>query len=134
MRRIGFGRSLRGDMRSSRIYAASRRSYSSRRRRCRTSDWTLRRSSHCFSGAVLALPPPIPAKDESLAVALLTYGLVHQWTSSRAALVASLGRRRARGIALLAALEAGRQPTRAEMTAWTHGDGAVQLAFPELVT
>ena len=84
--------------------------------------------------ALLALPPPIPAKDESLAVALLTYGLVHQWTSSRAALVASLGRRRARGVALLAAIEAGRQPTRAEMTAWTHGDGAVQLAFPELVT
>ena len=84
--------------------------------------------------ALLALPAPIPAKDESLAVALLTYGLVHQWTSSRAALVASLGRRRARGVALLAAIEAGRQPTRAEMTAWTHGDGAVQLAFPELVT
>ncbi len=87
----------------------------------------------CFD-ALLALPAPIPAKDETLAVALLTYGLVHQWTSSRAALVASLGRRRARGVALLAAIEAGRQPTRAEMTAWTHGDGAVQLAFPELVT
>ena len=84
--------------------------------------------------ALLALPPPIPAKDESLAVALLTYGLVHQWTSSRAALVASLGRRRARGVALLAAVEAGRRPTRAELSAWTHGDGAVQLAFPELVT
>lgn len=84
--------------------------------------------------ALLALPAPIPAKDESLAVALLTYGLVHQWTSSRAALVASLSRRRARGVALLAAIEAGRQPTRAEMTAWTHADGAVQLAFPELVT
>jgi hypothetical protein len=84
--------------------------------------------------ALFSLPPPIPAKDESLAVALLTYGLVHQWTSSRAALVAALGRRRARGVALLAAIEAGRNPTRAEMTAWTHGDGAVQLAFPELVT
>jgi len=84
--------------------------------------------------ALLALPPPIPAKDESIAVALLTYGLVHQWTSSRAALIASIGRRRARGVALLAAVDAGRQPTRAELSAWTHGDGAVQLAFPELVT
>jgi superfamily II DNA or RNA helicase len=84
--------------------------------------------------ALLALPAPIPAKDESLAVALQTYGLVHQWSSSRAALLASLARRRARGIALIAALEAGRRPTRAELTAWTHVDGGVQLAFPELVT
>ena len=43
---------------------------------------------------LLALPPPIPARDESIGVALLTYGLVHQWTSSRAALVAALERRR----------------------------------------
>ena len=83
--------------------------------------------------ALLALPPPIPARDESLAVALLTYGLVHQWTSSRAALIASLDRRRARGIALMAAVDSGRRPTRGEMTAWTHDEGAVQLAFPELV-
>ena len=84
--------------------------------------------------ALLALPPPIPARDESLAVALQTYGLVHQWTSSRAALIASLLRRRSRGVALLAAVEAGRRPTRAELSAWTQFDSAVQLAFPELVT
>ena len=84
--------------------------------------------------ALLALPPPVPAKDEALAVALLTYGLVHQWTSSRAALIASLLRRRARGVALIASVAAGRRPTRAELSAWTLGDGAVQLAFPELVT
>ena len=84
--------------------------------------------------ALLALPPPVPARDESLAVALQTYGLVHQWTSSRAALVASLLRRRSRGVALLAAVEAGRRPTRGELSAWTQAESAVQLAFAELVT
>ena len=84
--------------------------------------------------ALLALPNPIPARDESLALALQTYGLVHQWTSSRAALLASLIRRRSRGVALLAAVEAGRRPTRAELSAWTQAESAVQLAFPELVT
>jgi superfamily II DNA or RNA helicase len=84
--------------------------------------------------ALLALPAPVPARDESLAVALQTYGLVHQWTSSRAALVASLVRRRSRGVALLAAVEAGRRPTRAELSAWTQTESVVQLAFPELVT
>jgi superfamily II DNA or RNA helicase len=82
---------------------------------------------------LLALPPPIPAKDETVVVALLTYGLVHQWTSSRAALVASLERRRARGLALLSAIDAGRQPTRAELSAWTYAGDAMQLAFAELV-
>lgn len=83
---------------------------------------------------ILALPPPVPAKDEAVSNALLTYSLVHQWTSSRGALVASLKRRRSRGLALTAALEAGRRPTRAELTAWTHASDALQLAFPELVT
>ena len=83
---------------------------------------------------LLALPPPIPAKDEGVAAALLAYGLVHQWTSSRAALLAALERRRARGLALANAVDAGRLPTRAELGAWTHASGALQLAFPELVT
>ncbi len=83
--------------------------------------------------AIASLPPPVPAKNESLAVALATCGLVHQWTSSRAALIAALERRRARGLALSAALEAGRHPTRAELSAWTHSGDAIQLAFPELV-
>jgi len=83
---------------------------------------------------LLALPAPIPAKDESLALALLTYGLVHQWTSSRAALISSLERRRARGIALLVAMESGRLPTRAELSAWAYDGESLQLAFPELVT
>src|SRR5262249_42226102 len=66
---------------------------------------------------LLEMPAPIPAKDESTAATLLLYGLVHQWTSSRAALVAALERRVARGIALISALETGRHPTRAELTA-----------------
>ncbi len=82
---------------------------------------------------LLALPPPVATRDESIAAILLTYGLVHQWSSSRAALVAALRRRRTHGLALLAALDAGRYPTRAELAAWTHLGDAMQLAFPELV-
>ena len=82
---------------------------------------------------IVSLPPPVAAKDESLAAALLTYGLVHQWTSSRAALVAALRRRRGRGLALLDAVRAGRMPTRAELAAWTQEGDTMQLAFPELV-
>lgn len=82
---------------------------------------------------IVALPPPVAARDESIAATLLRYGLVHQWASSRAALVAALERRRSRGFALLAALGAGRAPTRAELSAWTHGGDGLQLAFPELV-
>jgi len=83
---------------------------------------------------ILALPPPMPAADESVVTALLTYGLIHQWSSSRAALLAALNRRRARGLALLSALDAGRRPTRVELSAWTYTGDGLQLAFPELVT
>ncbi len=82
---------------------------------------------------IVSLPPPVPAHGESVAEALLVYGLVHQWASSRAALVEALKRRRTRGLALLAALDSGRSPTRAELGAWTHASDAMQLAFPELV-
>ena len=82
---------------------------------------------------VLSLPPPVAAKNESIVAALLAYGLLHQWTSSRAALVAALTKRRSRGMALSAALEAGRRPTRAELSAWAHGGDALQLAFPQIV-
>jgi superfamily II DNA or RNA helicase len=83
---------------------------------------------------ILALPPPLVARDQTIAATLLVYGLVHQWSSSRSALLAALRRRRTKGLALLAALDSGRYPTRAELTAWTHFDDAVQLAFPELVS
>jgi superfamily II DNA or RNA helicase len=82
---------------------------------------------------ILSLPPPVPARDETTAVALLVYGLIHQWTSSRAALVSALERRLARGIALTSVLETGHRPSRAELAAWTWTGDAVQLAFPEIV-
>lgn len=82
---------------------------------------------------LISLPPPVPARDETLVAALSTYGLVHQWTSSRGALLAALERRRARAIALENAVAAGRRPSRMELAAWTHVGDAVQLAFPELV-
>jgi superfamily II DNA or RNA helicase len=82
---------------------------------------------------LLALPPPIPARGESVAAALLVYGLVHQWTSSRAALTAALDRRLARGVALMSVLETGRAPTRADLAAWTVAGDSMQLAFPEMV-
>ena len=82
---------------------------------------------------LLRLPPPVPAKDESVPAALLTIGLLHQWSSSRAALVAALKRRRARALAMLSAVDGGARPTRAELSAWTYASDALQLAFPALV-
>ncbi len=82
---------------------------------------------------LLQLPPPVPARGESLPAALLTMGLLHQWSSSRAALVAALKRRRARALAMLSAIDAGARPTRAELSAWTYASDALQLAFPALV-
>jgi superfamily II DNA or RNA helicase len=89
-------------------------------------------SDDCLD-ALLGLPPPIPAADGGDGGALLVYSLVRRWASSRAALCATLRRRLARAAALIAALAAGRYPSRSEIAAWTYADGVVQLAFPELV-
>jgi superfamily II DNA or RNA helicase len=86
-----------------------------------------------FLDELVDLPPPIPAADEGVAAALLTYSLVHQWTSSHAAVIASLRRRLARITAMRDALAAGRHVTRRDLSAWSFADDAVQLAFPELV-
>lgn len=83
--------------------------------------------------AIEKLPPALPPADGGAAHALLTTGLLRAWASSAAALAAVLRRRLQRGTALLAALQAGRLPTRAQMRAWTVVDDAVQLAFPELM-
>jgi superfamily II DNA or RNA helicase len=82
---------------------------------------------------LIALPPAVPPVGGADGGALLTYTLARQWASSRAALVAALYRRLARGAAMLDALRAGRHPSRAELAAWAFNDGAQQLAFPELV-
>jgi superfamily II DNA or RNA helicase len=81
---------------------------------------------------LLALPRAVPPSDGDDGGVLLSYTLVRQWASSRAALVAALRRRLARAHALEDALVAGRMPTRAELAAWTFADGTQQLAFPEL--
>ena len=83
--------------------------------------------------SLLALPPPLPPSDGGVGGVLLTWSLLRQWASSRAALAGALRRRVARGIAFEAALEAGRYPDRRELRAWSAVDNAVQLAFPQLV-
>ena len=83
---------------------------------------------------LLSLPPPVLGRDEGEAAALVCYTLLRQWSSSRAALVAGLRRRLAKALALTASLEAGRWPTREELMAWSFGDGALQLALPELLS
>ncbi|GAC1654974.1 MAG: hypothetical protein NVS4B3_19400 [Gemmatimonadaceae bacterium] len=82
--------------------------------------------------ALLALPPPVPAVDGGDGGALLTFALLHQWASSRAALASALRRRLLRAAALRAALEAGRYPTRADLSSWMCGESAVQLELPGL--
>lgn len=84
--------------------------------------------------AILALPPPLPPSDGGDGGALLTLGLVRQWASSDAAVIAALRKRLARAGSLIHALESGRYPTRGELAAWTYADDSVQLAFPELVS
>jgi len=81
---------------------------------------------------LLALPRAVPPSDGDDGGVLLTYTLMRQWASSRAALRAALQRRLARAHAMEDALLAGRLPSRAEMSAWCFADGAQQLAFPEL--
>jgi len=82
---------------------------------------------------LLALPPPVPASDGGLGAALIARGLLRQWCSSDAALKSAIRRRLARAMALVAALETGRYPTRRELEAWSFSEDSVQLAFPLLV-
>lgn len=83
--------------------------------------------------AILALPPPVPPAGGGDGGALVAWSLVRQWASSEAALAGALRRRLQRAAALEAALEAGRHPSTDELRAWTMGDDAIQLAFPELL-
>jgi superfamily II DNA or RNA helicase len=79
--------------------------------------------------AILSLPPALPAADEGVAHALNTISLLHLWASSRAALIASVKKRRARAIAMREAIASGHVPTAAELRAWQFADDALQLAF-----
>lgn len=80
--------------------------------------------------AILSFPPAIPASDEGVAHALATISLLHLWSSSRAALVASVRKRLARATALRDAVAGGHLPTTAELSAWRFADDSLQLAFP----
>ena len=84
-------------------------------------------------GAVLStlldLPPPVRALDGGDAGALRTIALVRAWTSSRAALKATLRSRRRMAAAIAQGIEAGRTPTRRETRAWRSAEDVVQLGF-----
>ncbi len=79
------------------------------------------------------LPAPVPPRDGGDGGALLAHALIRQWASSAGALRAALRRRVHRAVAIAAALERGRYPSYRELRAWCAGEGAVQLAFPELL-
>jgi hypothetical protein len=96
-------------------------------------EWITVRDDRALLGELLALPPPLPPADGGAGGALLTWSLLRQWASSRAALAGALRRRIARGIALESALCEGRYPDRRELRAWSSADDAIQLAFPQLV-
>lgn len=81
-----------------------------------------------------SLPPPLPLADGDSAAALVSMTLARCWASSVAALDRALWRRLQRGAALAAALDAGRLPSRAELSAWAVGDDAMQMAFPFVVS
>lgn len=82
---------------------------------------------------LMGLPPPLPARDAGSGGSLINRGLVHQWSSSEAALRDAVRRRIAKAMALIASLRVGRYPTAAELQAWTFFDGALQLGFAELL-
>ena len=83
---------------------------------------------------IVALPPPVPPSDGGDGGALLSFTLARLWSSSHAALRAAIRRRLQRARALEDSLACGRHPTAAELKAWTIGDDAAQLAFPELLS
>jgi hypothetical protein len=82
---------------------------------------------------ILALPAPVPPRDGDAGGALVAHGLVRQWASSAGALKGALRRRLGRAIAMAAALKSDRHPTYHDLRSWCLGEGAVQLAFPELL-
>ncbi|MEA3247500.1 MAG: helicase-related protein [Gemmatimonadota bacterium] len=82
-----------------------------------------------IAAALRALPPPLALANGAAATGLVRMGLARAWSSSVAALHDALQRRLLRGAAILATLEAGRMPARADLRAWTLGDDAVQMAF-----
>ena len=84
--------------------------------------------------AILALPAPPRPLGAGDAGTLRTIALVRAWASSRAALRATLAKRRRLGIALEQSAEGGRLPTRRELRAWLSDEGSsVQLGLVQLL-
>jgi superfamily II DNA or RNA helicase len=87
-----------------------------------------------IAAALRSLPPPMPLADGAPAAALISMTLARCWASSIASLDRALWRRLQRGAAISATLDAGRLPSRAELSAWVVGDDAMQMAFPFVAT
>ena len=88
-------------------------------------------------GAVLellvSLPAPPRSADGGDAGVLRTMGLVRAWASSRAALMASLRRRRRTRVAIEQSAMEGRVPTTREIRSWVGDDDVIQLGFPSVL-
>ncbi|HEX6574542.1 MAG TPA: SNF2-related protein, partial [Gemmatimonadaceae bacterium] len=82
---------------------------------------------------LLGLPPPLAPADGGDGGALVAHSLIRQWMSSDAALIGGLKRRLVRAEGLIAALEDGTWPSRAELASWISGEDTVQLAFAGLL-
>ncbi len=98
----------------------------------RLHEWVTLADEDCLDG-IVALPSGVPPADGDEAGTLLTYTLVRQWASSRAALRSALERRLARARAIEDGLLEGRYPSRAELAAWRFAEGVQQLALPFLM-
>jgi hypothetical protein len=94
--------------------------------------WLAVPSDHETLRAIAALPAAVATADGATAHALLLLGLIRAWSSSEAALRATLRRRLRRAASFDAALESGRVPDRRELASWPVVDDAIQLGFPEL--
>lgn len=101
--------------------------------RRRATRWLSAPRTSDIAAALRDLPPPLPAADGRAAVALIRLTLAHAWSSSLAALDATLRRSVHRAAAIDDALGTGRWPTRAELRAWVTSAESSQLAFPELL-
>jgi superfamily II DNA or RNA helicase len=83
--------------------------------------------------AIMSLPPPAAPVDVGDAGVLRAIGLVRAWASSRAALAATLRRRRQVTTAIEQCTASGVAPRRSELRAWQGIGGDVQLAFAPLL-
>jgi superfamily II DNA or RNA helicase len=83
--------------------------------------------------ALVAIEPPVPLRDGALAMGLLRLTLLRRFSSSAAALRATLRGMLARAFALLEAARGGRYPNARELRAWLVVDDSIQLAFPSFV-